>query len=65
MSSDESGEVVIIQRWESEVETMRSILRQELDDQEFQKVAQCLAKGLEVVQAKAKAEDITAIAEIV
>ena len=45
-------EVVVTQRLESEVEMILGILRQGLTDEEFQKVAGCLAKGMGLVRDK-------------
>lgn len=47
-------EVVVNQRLQSEVDTMISVLRQGLDDETFQKVAQCLEKGLDLARERAE-----------
>ncbi|MFG6104911.1 hypothetical protein U2F10_21780 [Leptothoe sp. EHU-05/26/07-4] len=46
-------EVVVNQRLQGEVDSIVSVLRQGLDDDTFQQVAQCLAKGMDLVQEKA------------
>ena len=56
-------EVVVTQRLESEVETILGILRQELTDEEFQKVAGALAKGMGLVRDKARGKELSGVDE--
>ncbi|MFG6105394.1 hypothetical protein U2F10_24280 [Leptothoe sp. EHU-05/26/07-4] len=58
-------EVVVTQRLESEVEMILGILRQGLTDEEFQKVAGCLAKGMGLVQEKARGKGAGGVVEVV
>ncbi|MFG6105342.1 hypothetical protein U2F10_24015 [Leptothoe sp. EHU-05/26/07-4] len=58
-------EVVVTQRLESEVEMILGILRQGLTDEEFQKVAGCLAKGMGLVQEKARGKELVGVEGVV
>ncbi|NEZ62999.1 hypothetical protein D0962_09420 [Leptolyngbyaceae cyanobacterium CCMR0082] len=58
-------EVVVTQRLESEVEMILGILRQGLTDDEFQKVAGCLAKGMGLVQEKARGKELVGVEGVV
>ncbi|MFG6105326.1 hypothetical protein U2F10_23935 [Leptothoe sp. EHU-05/26/07-4] len=58
-------EVVVTQRLESEVEMILGILRQGLTDEEFQKVAGCLAKGMGLVQEKARGKELGGVEGVV
>ena len=55
--SNAPTEVVITQRLESEVQNILAILRQGLEEDVFQQVAQCLAKGLGLAKERAMVVD--------
>ncbi|MEM0980405.1 MAG: hypothetical protein AAGH78_09035 [Cyanobacteria bacterium P01_H01_bin.58] len=57
-------EVVVSQRLEGEVEMILGILRQELTDEEFQKVAGALAKGMGLVRDKARGNEWVTVEEL-
>ena len=55
--SNAPTEVIVTQRLEDEVQSILGILRQGLSDETFQEVAQCLAKGMGLVQERAQTQE--------